>query len=173
MFNIIVSFLDCFGILWSKQISVIMPNSSSAFCAWRWNLCYLLTNAYAKNWATDRFISKKGELEKTLPFFLRFLVWRMSILYLYIEKKDAFQWKASLLLARVWSALVMRHYNSFCNAGLRLHPFDVPCKAGGLTVYVRNSMDIINQGICGGSCFWTADAACAAPLLLSDVYARG
>ena len=30
-------------------------------------------------------------------------------------------------MVRVWSALVMRHYNSFCNAGLWLYPFDVPC----------------------------------------------
>lgn len=32
-FNIIVSFLDRFGILWSKQILAIMPKILSAFCA--------------------------------------------------------------------------------------------------------------------------------------------
>ena len=26
--------------------------------------------------------------------------------------------------------MVVRHYYSFCNAGLRLYPFDVPCNAG-------------------------------------------
>lgn len=70
----------------------------------------------------------KGRPWKNSPF-LFFDLWFGECLYytFYIEKRTPFSEKVSLLLVRVLSALIIWHYKFFCNAGLRLYSFDVPC----------------------------------------------